>query len=149
MPEPLVPAVERPDLRRAEPDRYPFRVELQTRWGDMDPQRHLNNVMVGRYYEEARIRFLGEVAERAGEPFRGVVAAVAVDYLTDVTYPEPVDVAVGVVSTGRTSVRVLQAMFQRGTCVGLADVTVVRRGADGVEPLPEPWRQALADVTMS
>jgi acyl-CoA thioester hydrolase len=142
--EPLVPALPRPDPRRGERARYPFAVELQTRWGDMDFQRHLNNVMLARYYEEARIRFLAAVAEAAGEPFRGVVAAVRLDYLRDVQYPAPVQVAAGVVEVGRTSVRLLQAMFQDDACTGVADVTLVRRGAAGVEPLPDSWRAALA-----
>lgn len=141
---PLVAPPQRPDLRRGELARYPFVVELQTRWGDMDPQHHLNNVMIGRYYEEARIRFLATVADAAGEPFRGVVAAVRVDYLRDVQYPSPVQVAAGIAEVGRTSVRLLQAMVQDGVCVGLADVTLVRRAAGRPERLPEPWCAALA-----
>lgn len=144
MPDAVVPPPQRPDRRRAERDRYPFAVELQTRWGDMDFQRHLNNVSLARYYEEARIRWLARVSEPVGEPFGGVVASARFDYLADVRYPAPVDVAVGVAEVGRSSVRVLQAMFQAEACVGLADVTLVRRPPGGPEPLPEQWREHLS-----
>ena len=141
---PLVPPAQRPDPRRGELGRYPFVVELQTRWGDMDFQRHVNNVALARYYEEARVRFLGTVADDVGEAFHGVVAAVRMDYLRDVHYPATVQVAAGVAEVGRTSLRLLQAVFQDDACVGLADVTLVRRGPDGPVPLPDRWREALS-----
>jgi hypothetical protein len=42
----MVPPPRRPDPRRQELAHYPFAVELQTRWGDMDALHHLNSVAV-------------------------------------------------------------------------------------------------------
>jgi acyl-CoA thioester hydrolase len=127
--------------------RYPFLVELQTRWGDMDALHHLNNAALTRYYEEARIRFMNHITSGAGEHFRGLVAAVYIDYLRPALYPQPLHGAVAVGDIGRSSLRVLQAMFQEGECVGVADVTLVRMGPGrtAVEALPESWRARLTD----
>jgi acyl-CoA thioester hydrolase len=139
---PMLPPPRRPDPRRTELDRYPFAVELQTRWGDMDSQRHLNNVMLGRYYEESRIRFIHEVSDGAPERFSGMVGAVYVDYLREARHPEPLVGAVGVGAVGRSSVRLLQALFQHGACVGVADVTLVVIDPEtrAAAPVPEDWR---------
>ncbi len=138
----MLPPTRRPDPRRTELERYPFTVELQTRWGDMDSQRHLNNVMVGRYYEESRIRFMHELAQGQDRGFHGMVGAVYVDYLREARHPEPLVAAVGVGAVGRSSVRLLQALFQQGECVGVADVTLVVIDADTrrASPVPDRWR---------
>jgi acyl-CoA thioester hydrolase len=146
----LLPPARRPDPRRLEQDRYPFLVELQTRWGDMDALRHLNNASLTRYYEEARIRFMAHLAGRADDHLRGLVGAVYVDYLRPALYPEPLTVAVAVGGVGRSSLRILQALFQGGHCVGVADVTVVHmdHGRNEVRPIPDHWRAILDDVAI-
>jgi acyl-CoA thioester hydrolase len=147
----LLPTARRPDPRRLERDRYPFVVELQTRWGDMDVLHHLNNASLTRYYEEARIRFMNHVATAVGDDhFRGLVGAVYVDYLRPALYPEPLTAAVALGAVGRSSVRLLQAMFQGGDCVGVADVTLVHMGPgrNGVHPVPDSWRATLDDFAI-
>lgn len=142
---PLLPPARRPDPRRTERERYPFTVELQTRWGDMDALHHLNNAALTRYYEEARIRFTTHTAGATGEHFRGLVGAVYIDYLRPALYPAPLLAGVAVGAIGRSSLRLLQAMFQGDHCVGVADVTLVWMGPGrkAVEPVPDPWRAVL------
>jgi acyl-CoA thioester hydrolase len=148
---PLLPPPRRPDPRRFEQARYSFVVQLQTRWGDMDALHHLNNAALTRYYEEARIRFMQHVSGAAAEHFRGLVGAVYVDYLRPALYPEPITAAVGVGTVGRSSLRLLQALFQGDGCVGVADVTLVHMGAgrQDVEPIPDEWRAILGDYLVS
>jgi hypothetical protein len=54
------------DPRRRDPAAYPWRVTLDTRFADMDVNRHLNNVAITRFFEETRIRF--NVEQIAGNP---------------------------------------------------------------------------------
>jgi acyl-CoA thioester hydrolase len=122
----MIPPARRPDPRRFEQDRYPFAVEVQTRWGDLDVQGHVNNVMVGRLFEEARVHFWNGVHAAGGGPVAGVAAAVYIDYVREVRHPAPVVVGVGVAGSGTRSTRLLQAMFQDGECVAVAEVTNVR-----------------------
>src|SRR4051812_42177327 len=111
----------------------------------MDVLHHLNNASLMRYYEEARIRFMHDLADRLGGGFRGLVAAVNVDYLHVAEHPDPLLGAVAVGAMGRSSLRLLQAMFQADRCVGVADVTLVRmaHGRQHVEALPDAWRSTL------
>ena len=141
----------RNDPYRLTPGAYPWRIALETRFGDMDPNRHLNNVAIARLYEEARVRF--NMALRAAQPAIGrphfLVAHVAVDYLAEGHYPDPVEVTFGVLSFGSSSYRASLGMFQRGHCIGLCDTVLVHRGDDGGPmPLPSALRDALGEWAM-
>lgn len=72
-----------PGARRARLDRpgeprhvYPVHV----RFSDVDIYRHVNNVKYFEYIQEARIRYVSQMAERAGEWSDQVVARVDVHY---------------------------------------------------------------------
>lgn len=146
--DPLVPPSQRPDPRRQELRRYPFTVELQTRWGDMDALHHLNNSALARYYEEARVRFLALAQADLPDPPRVMVGSLRIDYLRQAHHPAPMVAAVGVAAVGGSSIRLLQALFQDGACVGLADVTLVRTNADrgAAERVPDPWRRRFLEL---
>ena len=128
-------------------DRYPFVLTMTTRFGDIDPQHHVNNVVVAAYYQESRIAFhraiLGERLERRhGE--RVLVAHHAMDYLAEIRYPGEVAIGVGVRSIGNSSYTLVSAMFQETLCVGLATTVLVHADAQGPAPLPEALRNLLA-----
>ena len=48
----------RDDARRRDPAAYATSLTLDTRFGDMDVNGHLNNVAFARLFEETRVRFL-------------------------------------------------------------------------------------------
>ena len=133
------------DPRRRDPAAYPWSVTMDTRFSDMDPNRHLNNVAITRFFEEVRIRFnwsliaKGAMADRP----RYLVAHVAVDYLGEGSYPEPVTMTYAVGNIGRSSFRCLMGMFQDGKCIALSDSVLVHRGPDGPAPLPDDLRARL------
>ena len=126
------------DPRRRDPAAYPWRVELQTRFADLDVNFHLNNVAITRFFEETRIRFNWE-SITAGVPVerpRYLVAHIAVDYLGEGRYPLPVLMTYAVGDIGRSSFRCAMAMFQAGACIALSDSVLVYRGDAGPAPLP-------------
>ena len=140
----------RHDPRRRDLATYKWTIELPTRFGDMDPNRHLNNVAVTRLYEEARVRFnWGVRADHSLPRARFLVGHVAVDYLGEGSYPDPVVVGYGIASFGTTSFRAAMGMFQRGVCIGLCDTVMVHRGpiesGGGPAPLPDDLRAALGE----
>lgn len=133
------------DARRRVAGNYPWSVTLDTRFADMDVNGHLNNVAIARLFEEARIRFnTGPMtaAALAARP-RYLVAHVAIDYLGEGRYPEPVTMTHAVGPIGRTSFRCLMGMFQAGACIALADCVLVHRGDAGPAPLPAELRARL------
>ena len=134
----------RRDPRRLLLANYPWSAEMQTRFADMDVNRHLNNVAITRFFEEARIRFNWSLIAGKG-PTRPhyLVAHVAIDFLDEGQYPAPVTMGYAVGNIGNTSFRSLMAMFQGDRCVALCDSVLVHRGPDGPSPLPADLRARL------
>jgi acyl-CoA thioester hydrolase len=133
------------DSRRLRLESYPWSQIMETRFADMDVNRHLNNVAFSRFFEETRIRFNWSLIEKntPSERPHYLVAHVAIDFLGEGRYPEPVTMGYAVGAIGRTSFRAQMAMFQNDTCIALCDSVLVHRGPDGPSPLPRPLRNRL------
>ena len=144
MQTPLVAAGERPDPARTQRRHYPVWQQVTTRFGDLDPLGHINNVAITQLYEESRVRFAQVVAEHSAATLHRVVrASLNVHFLGETHYPDPVEVGVGVARIGRSSYQLAHALYQRDRCVGLADSTLVHAPVTGVAELPEEFRAAL------
>lgn len=133
------------DARRRDAGNYPWSAEMQTRFTDMDVNRHLNNVAITRFFEEARIRFnWGLIAQhKLSVRPHYLVAHVAVDFLGEGSYPEPLTLTYAVGHIGSTSFRCLMGMFQKDVCIALCDSVLVHRGEAGPAPLPQELRSKL------
>lgn len=120
----------RDEAWRRDPAAYPFRATLQTRYGDMDANAHLNNVAIARLFEEARLRFHMHVrAETARiDPGAVMIAHVAIDYLSEGAYPTDVLACVGVPGVGSRSYRLAIGLFQEDAAFALAECVMVHRG---------------------
>lgn len=106
---------------------YPFHFEINTRFTDTDQAGHLNNVSIFAYYQDGQARFmldcLPELASESKWSLRLTCCDVSYDGQT--YYPDPIDVASGIEQVGDHWVRVAQALFQRGQCVGQCDAILV------------------------
>ena len=124
---------------------YPFATELDTRFGDMDVQRHLNNVALAGLYEEARVRFVSSLVRIHSRPDRQrpVLAEATIRYLAEGRYPGRLVGAAGVLRVCRTSYVIGQAMFQGEACIGTADIVIVWTAAGRPAPIPDDLRTAL------
>jgi len=94
---------------------YPNQQTLQTRFGDMDVGKHINNVAIMKYYEDARCRYLIElfggkdIFFASEHTFVNVEATVT--YLAEIHYPESIIVASAVAHIGNSSCHVQQTVF--------------------------------------
>lgn len=133
------------DPRRLLIDAYPWSQAMETRFADMDVNRHLNNVAITRFFEETRIRFNWNLIAQGPPMVRPhyLVAHVSVDFLGEGAYPAPVTMTYGIGSIGRTSFRCVMGMFQNGSCIALCDSVLVHRGDTGPAPLPTELRSRL------
>ena len=124
---------------------YPYSTELDTRFGDMDVQGHLNNVALAGLYEEARVRFVSSLVRIHSRPDRQrpVLAEATIHYLAEGRYPGRLVAAAGVLRIGRSSYVIGQAMFQGETCIGTADIVIVWTAAGRPSPIPDELRTAL------
>lgn len=151
----LKPAGARPgalkdEAWRLDQSRYPRRLTLETRYGDMDANAHLNNVALARLFEETRVRTLGGLrakrgapAVATGDPSSMMIVHVAIDYLAEGRYPEPVETGLAVTDIGRSSFRLGLALFQQGRPIALADCAMVNLEARAPAPIGAELREAL------
>ena len=135
----------RPDPALLDPARYPFAHTITTRFADIDPNQHLNNVALAAMMEDARVRFnmgMGKVI-RIGER-RAMVASVAMEYLSQGHFPDPVTVHCAVERTGNSSWSVVQLLVQNGRPVAFARSALVAIADDRPSPIAEEYRAVLA-----
>lgn len=119
------------DPRLLEKPSYPVVRVLETMFSDMDIQHHVNNVAIARFFEEGRSALHFAIKEQYPDEFTQIVLArFEVHYLREVSYPGPVEVAVGAARFGTSSFDNVSAMFQDGHCVALSWATHTRRNAD-------------------
>lgn len=134
----------RPDAALLDPARYPFTHQITTRFADVDPNQHLNNVALAAMMEDARVRFnlaMGSVI-KVGER-RAMVASVAMDYLSQGHFPGPVSVHCAIEDVGRSSWRVIQLLVQDDRAVAFARSVIVAIADDRPTPVSEEFRSAL------
>jgi acyl-CoA thioester hydrolase len=127
----------RPEPWRLIADNYPVSVVMQTRFQDIDPNRHLNNVAFAALFENARVRLnrsLRPWADRRRNE-RSMIAAVTINYLREGQYPDDVEISSGVSRIGTSSYVIAQAMFQNDHCIALCESVIVCRTDGEGKPL--------------
>ena len=119
------PAREPTDPARLVRESYPFRVDMRTRFGDLDTNRHVNNVALAGWYLDALAELhLDVLGYPTGGPLDSLApSSLRIDYLTEVHYPAINQLRVGVVELNATSVRYACGLFDGPRCIGLADAT--------------------------
>jgi acyl-CoA thioester hydrolase len=118
----------KPDPQLLDAARYPFRCTIETRYRDLDSNRHINNGVFASLLEEGRVRFHGasQFGSLVADPgLTAMVASVGIEYLGESHFPEPLDMHVGAVRIGKSSYELCQLVMQRGEVVAFASVTLV------------------------
>jgi len=128
----------KPDAALLDPARYPFSCEVPTRFADLDPNGHVNNVALAAIVEDARVRFhLASGFAKGMEPGGQVMlASFSIDYLAQTYYPAPITVWQGVVKAGERSLRLRHLLVQEGRAVALAESVAVYVLGGKAAPLP-------------
>ena len=138
-------SVAKPESWRLNPASYPISLNVQTRFQDLDPNGHLNNVAFAALFEHGRVRLNRELRPMNDRPTgeRTMVAAVTINYLREGSYPEDVVVTSGTGTIGTSSWTIEQAMFQNGQCIATCDTVVVCRTDNAAQPLRAELREQL------
>ena len=121
-------------------DQFPRRTGDTIRFGDLDPQGHVNNTVFATYFETGRVMFLREPGNALNPPgTTSVLARLDVNFLREMHWPGEVEIGTAIVEIGRSSYTFLQAIFHEGQCAATARATMVM--IDGAtrkaRPLPE------------
>jgi acyl-CoA thioester hydrolase len=130
-----------------DPESYPFSTVTETRFQDLDPLGHINNVAMAALFENGRVRFnrnLGLERPRSGE--RWLIASVSISYVAEAHFPDPVEVMSGIGRIGSSSWDIYSAAFQQGVCVATCVSTLVLTNTAGPLPIPDPLRQRFGEL---
>lgn len=113
----------------SETTRHSYRhfTTVTLRYGDTDRQGHVNNAVYCTLFESGRVAFMffpdgGSIADE-GNAF--VIARLTLDFLEELNFPGDVEIASRVVSIGRSSFTVRQAIFKDGACCSTAESVIV------------------------
>jgi acyl-CoA thioester hydrolase len=133
---------------------YPVWREIATRWADNDVYGHVNNVVHYSWFDTAVNAWLidnGLLDIEAGDPI-GLVVETGCRYAGSLTYPEPVEIGLGVARLGGSSVTYRLGVFAKGGGEAAAEghfthVYVGRESRRPV-PLPDAWRARLEAIKL-
>ncbi len=126
-------------------------VPIQVRYGDIDPQWHVNNSRFLTYIEQARFEYLVKLGLWDGKNYLDVgliVADIHVAYLLPIEFGQPVRVGVGCTHIGNKSLRLEYQMedAESGAVLGTAETVMVAYDyrTKTSQPVPENWRSTIA-----
>ncbi|WP_424627379.1 acyl-CoA thioesterase [Bradyrhizobium sp. SYSU BS000235] len=118
---------------------YPFRIDDNVRFADLDPQHHVNNAVYASYFETGRVTLIRNPAYGLmPEGFSWVLGHLAIDFRAEVRWPGTIEMGLGVSRIGKTSVSYRQVVFSEGKCAASAEAVTVLLDADTRKPAPLP-----------
>jgi acyl-CoA thioester hydrolase len=147
-----VPLAERRPTAPARTD-YALVVPLATRWADNDLYGHINNTLYYAWFDTAVNRLLidrGLLDPQHG-PRIGLVVESGCQYHRPLSFPQTVELGLRIARLGTSSIRWEIGVFGPDAPEAAAEGHFVHVYVDRQmrrpQPLPAPWRAALADLT--
>lgn len=127
---------------------FPFHVNIQTRWRDLDAFGHVNNAVFATYIETAR----GTLFKRWSLPFDGtgkslIVASMTINYLKQLKHPSNIIVGLKINKVGNTSFNIESYIFNEKDTqnpIATSNVVIVCFDFDNQKPVPV-FSQILKD----
>ena len=130
---------------------FHFYHPIEVRYGDLDPQGHVNNAKHLTYFEQARVQYMIELGlftkDRSFMELGVIVADVHITYLEPIYFGQNVKVGVQAAKMGTKSMTWEQNIVDADTGKELARGEVVIVTYDYKEektiPIPQKWREKI------
>ncbi len=124
---------------------------MEVRYGDLDPQGHLNNAKYLTYFEQARVLYFTELGlfskDQSFEDIGVIIADIHIKYNAPVFLGTPVKVGVRTLNVGNKSITIEQSVVDETTGQSFASGTVVLVAYDyrnhKTIPVPNRWREKM------
>src|SRR3954452_9193365 len=100
---------------------FPYRLSDNVRFGDLDPNQHVNNAVYATYFETGRVTLMKD--PRHGltqEGLAWIMVRLEMYFRAELRWPGTIELGLGVVKLGRTSVTSEQVVFSEGKCIASA-----------------------------
>jgi acyl-CoA thioester hydrolase len=131
---------------------YHFHHPIEVRYGDLDPQGHVNNAKHLTYFEQARVAYLIKLElftkDQSFMEIGVILADVHITYFEPVYFGQKVKVGVHISRLGNKSMTWEQNIVDMDTDKELAKGEVVLVTYDYQEektiPIPQEWREKIA-----
>ena len=131
---------------------FKFHFPIQVRYGDLDPQWHVNNSRYLTYIEQARFAYLMELGLFDGKSYLDlpfIVADVHISYMAPITLKQTIQIGVCVSRLGNKSLKFEYLIKDQKTGQKLATAETVMVTYDYRElktiPIPEDIRNMIAE----
>lgn len=122
---------------------YKFWTAVTLRYGDTDKLGHVNNAVFVTLLESGRAELLFDQEGCLAGPGKTMVLAnVNVDYKAELHYPGTVQVGTGLVSIGRSSLKLAQVIYKGDLLCAVAESTIVLIDEKSRKPIPFPFELA-------
>jgi acyl-CoA thioester hydrolase len=121
-------------------EQFPGRTADVIRFGDLDPQGHVNNTVFATFFETGRVMLLREPGNALSPPgTTSVLARLDINFLKELHWPGSVEIGTGIAEIGRSSFTFLQAIFHEGACAatGRATMVMIDAATRRSRPLPQ------------
>jgi acyl-CoA thioester hydrolase len=131
---------------------FRFYHPIEVRYGDLDPQGHLNNAKFVTFFEHARLQYIKRLGLfREGQSFMDmgiILADVHIAYKKPVEWWTPVKVGVRTMKIGNKSMTVEQCVVHAETeelyAIGEVVMVAYDYHAGKTLPIPQEWREATS-----
>ena len=130
---------------------FRFYHPIEVRYGDLDPQGHVNNAKHLTYFEQARIAYMVELGlftkDQSFMEIGVILADVHITYLAPIYYGEHIQVGVHATKLGTKSMTWAQNIVDAKTGKELAKGEVIMVAFDYKEQktinIPHEWRKMI------
>jgi acyl-CoA thioester hydrolase len=131
-----VNATVRPDSTPRLED-FPYRLSDNVRFADLDPNQHVNNAVYASYFETGRVTLMKDRSfGLMPEGLAWMLVRLDIHFRAELRWPGTIELGLGVVKFGRTSVTFDQVVFSQGKCVASAQSVNVLIGESSRKPTP-------------
>jgi acyl-CoA thioester hydrolase len=135
---------------------FPYRLSDNVRFGDLDPNQHVNNAVYATYFETGRVTLM-KSPEYGLTPsgLAWIMVRLDIHFRAELHWPGQIELGLGVVKLGRTSVTFEQVVFSEGRCVASATSVGVMIDEASRRPAPltaevieklKPWHKRGIEV---
>ena len=132
---------------------FKFFHRTEVRYGDLDPQGHVNNAIYLTYFEQARVYYLIQLGlfskDQSFMEVGVIIADIHITYHSTTHYDDPIKVGVQTTKIGNKSFTTEQCIMhaETGRVMATGTVVLVTFDYEGMKPIPVPdeWRQKISE----
>ena len=138
---------------------FPYRLSDNVRFADLDPNQHVNNAVYATYFETGRVTLMKDRSYGLmPEGVTWIMVRLDMHFRAELRWPGTIEMGLGVVKFGRTSVTFDQVVFSESQCVASARSVSVLLDVATRKPTPltsailesfQPWIRRGVDPTKS